>query len=152
MKRIAIYLLMLGTVLIVPMRGTDVGQLHPVELVQLYKEEDRIVIATDTGAVGKGRTVEEAVANLNATTAGIVFLDTAQYLLLSESEKEQYPAMAHYLKPKVRVCAGEHGIDLHEAAAYLDTHRPSVCLKDLGSAELLQNLAIEGGRIILKDF
>ena len=135
-----------------PMRGTDVGRLHPVELVQIYKEEDVIVVATDTGAEGMGRTVEEAVTNLNATTSGVVFLDTAQYLLLSESAKQLYPAMAHYLKPKVRVCTGEHGIDLHEAAAYLDIHKPLAYLKDLEGAELLQNLEIENGRIVLKDF
>ena len=152
MKRVVIYLLLLSAVALMPMRGTDVGQLHPVELVHLYMEEDVVAIATDTGAVGRGRTVEEAVANLNATTAGIVFLDTAQYLLLSESAKLLYPAMANYLKPKVRVCTVENGIDLHEAASYLDIHKPSVRLKDMNDAEQLENLTIEGGQIIIKDF
>ena len=151
MRKIAIYILLLGAASIIPRNGTDVAKLHPVELVQLYKEKDTIVIATDTGAVGKGTSTEEAVANLNATTPGIVFLDTARYLLLSESAKEQSTALECYLKPKVRVCAGESEIDPKEAALYLDTRYPTTRLKDLSSAVALEKLVMEDGRIVLKE-
>ena len=49
MKRIVVYILSLAAAMMVPLEGTDVGKLHPVELVQIYKEGDLVVIVTDTG-------------------------------------------------------------------------------------------------------
>ena len=49
MKRVVIYILALAAALLVPLRGTDVGKLQPVGLVQLYKEGETVVIVTDTG-------------------------------------------------------------------------------------------------------
>ena len=76
MKKIIVYLLLLAAVLLLPVQGTDVGKLLPVEVLQIYKEEDSVVLTTDVGASGVGATVDAAIENLKATAAGIIFLDT----------------------------------------------------------------------------
>ena len=152
MKRILIYAALLAVTLAVPLQATDIGKLHPVELIQLYRDGDTIVICTDTGAAGKGSTVAHAVANLKATTTGIVFLDTAEYLLVEESAEEDYPQITQYLKPSVKVCRSTGEIDLHQAAVFLDIHRPALGLRDVKGIRNAPILKKQDTQMILKEF
>ncbi|MBR4291462.1 MAG: hypothetical protein IKT52_12620 [Oscillospiraceae bacterium] len=151
MKKIVLYVLLLGATLLFPVQGEDVGKLLPVEVVQIYKEEDRVVIATDVGASGTGATVKEAIENLKATSAGIIFLDTADYLLFDESAKEEIGQLETYLKRSVRVSASDGEIDLHEAAAFLAVHQPAARLKSYKEHNKTEILTKEAGRMILKE-
>lgn len=151
MKRIVVYILSLAAAMMVPLEGTDVGKLQPVELVQIYKEGDFVVIATDTGDSGQGRRVEAAFEDLEETTAGIIFLDTADYLLVSASAIGEVPALQNYLKSDVRVCKAEKGIDLVQAAEFLKVHPPRVKLKEPDSVRNAQTLTQENDRVKLSD-
>lgn len=150
MKRILIYIAALAAALLVPIEGTDVGELQPVGVIQLYKEEDTVVIVTDTGDSGRGKTVEAAFENLEETTAGIIFLDTADYLLLSEGATVEAMELEGYLKPSVRVCMAEKEIDPAQAAEYLAVHRPAVRLKERGALLNAGKLTMENDRLIMK--
>ena len=150
MKRILIYILALTAALAVPLQGTDVGKLQPVGVVQLYKEDGRIVIVTDTGDSGVGERAAEAFADLKDTTAGIVFLDTADYLLLSADATDSLPELSAYLKPNVRVCLAENTVDPVRAAEYLNVHRPPVKLRECKDTNNLPKLVQENGRLKLK--
>lgn len=150
MRRILIYTLLLGAALAVPVRGTDVGKLQPVGLVQLKKEGELITIVTDTGDVGTGSTVEAAFENLEETTAGVIFLDTADYLLVNASAIDEVKKLGTYLKPSVRVCIAEGEIDLMLAAEYLTVHPPAVKLKDCESVFNAGVLSQEAGRLIVR--
>ena len=150
MKRIVIYILALAAALLVPLRGTDVGKLLPVGLIQLYKEGENIVIVTDTGDSGSGSSVQAAFLNLEETTAGVVFLDTADYLLVSRSAEDAVPTLKDYLKPTVRVCYAEADIDPVQAAEFLEVHRPAVRLKEHGMQNNVQTLSSVNGRLILR--
>ena len=97
MKKILLYILLLGAALIIPVEGTDVGKLLPVELVQLDKMGDTVVISTDAGATGTGETVKAAIRDMEKTAAGIVFLDTADYLLVTESAMEEVESITEHL-------------------------------------------------------
>ena len=150
MKRILIYILALAAALAVPLQGIDVGKLQPVGVVKLYKEDEHTVIVTDTGDSGAGDQVAAAFRDLEQTTAGIVFLDTADYLLLSPDAADSLQELSVYLKPNVRVCLAEREIDPVQAAEYLNIHRPTVKLRDCGSTENLPELVQENGRLKLK--
>lgn len=153
MKKIVLYILALSVILLLPMEGTDVAKLQPVEVIQIDKdkEESSVVITTDVGAAGTGATVERAIENLKATTSGIVFLDTADYLLLGRAALEEADKIKTYLKPSIRVCCTDEEIDLTDAAAFLAIHKPDTRLKEITSQYPMKNLVKENGRLILKE-
>ena len=151
MKKIIWYSLLLGATFLAPVQGTDVGKLLPVEVVQLYKEADTVIIATDAGPTGSGTTVDEAVADMKATAPGIVFLDTADHLLIKDLSDEEVGALGKYLKPSVRVCNQIGQVDPEEAAAFLRVHKPQQRLKDRKGGNAAQALTAENGKMMLKD-
>lgn len=150
MKRIVIYILALAAALMVPIEGTDVGKLQPVSVVQLYRDGESVIIETDTGDSGVGGSVEAAFNNLEETTAGVIFLDTADFLLLDSNAAEVIGALETYLKPSIRICLVEEKIDPGQAAQYLAVHRPGVQLKNYKGQEMLEKLTQENGRLKLK--
>lgn len=143
--------MLLGAALLIPVERTDVGKLIPVEVVHMYKEGNHIVIATDTGESGTGKTVDAAVENLKSTAAGIIYLDTARYLLAEENVREELITISAYLKPSVRVCTARRYVDIEKAAAYLDVHPPKQRLGELRSGRNTEKLHIENGKMILKE-
>ena len=150
MKKILIYMLLLAAVVLIPVKGTDIGKLIPVEVVQVVANGETVVITTDMGETGMGIDVTSAAENLKATTAGIVFLDTADYLLVNEAAKDEAAELKEYLKPSVSVCGVEGEIDMKEAAAFLNVHRPVCKLRDVSEVELQEVLVMEEGRMMLK--
>ena len=150
MKEILLYILLLGAALILPVEGTDVGKLLPVELVQLDKMGDTVVISTDAGATGTGETVKAAIRDMEKTAAGIVFLDTADYLLVTESAMEEVESIKEHLKPSVGVCIQHVEMNLKDAAAYLSVHKPEHQLRSCQDPQSLQILTEESGKVILK--
>lgn len=151
MKKIIWYCLLLGAAFLVPVQGTDVGKLLPVELIQIYKEADTVVIATDAGPSGSGATVDAAVEDMKATAAGIVFLDTADHLLIRDLTDEEVQTLKNHLKPSVRVCGQIGEIDPEEASAFLRVHKPRLKMKDWKAGENAQTLTAENGRLTLKE-
>lgn len=151
MKKILIYMLLLGAAVLMPIQGEDVGKLLPVEVVGIYKTEDTVVLVTDVEATGEGDTVEAAIKNMKATTSGIIFLDTADYLLIDETAKEEAVALSEYLKPAVRVAVTEGSIDLKEAASFLSVHKPETKMKAYQHTGKTDILAEENGKLILKE-
>ena len=149
MKRVLVYIAALIAALVIPLKGTNIGKLQPVGLVQLYREGNMIIIVTDTGDSGIGDTVDAAFENLEETTSGIVFLDTADFLLVSKSATDAIDALGMYLKPSVRICYAEPDIDPVQAADYLSVHRPMVRLKDREDHNNADVLSRENGRLIM---
>ena len=150
MKRITIYIMVLAVATLIPMRGMDIGKLRPVGLIQLYKEAGEVFIVTDTGDSGYGETVDKAFDNLEDTTSGVIFLDTADYLLISETAKDAAMELGQYVKPTIEICIAEKDIDPIQAAEYLAVHHPEVKLRDENAFRTVQKLTQENGRMILK--
>ena len=151
MRKILLYILFLSAALILPQKDVDVGKLIPVELIQLDRKENLIVLSTDAGISGIGESVEAAAENMHDTTAGVVFLDTADFLVVAESAKQDIETIKEYLKPSVRLCALNAGVDLKEAAAFLGVHKPHCRLRDWEDGLELELLTNENGRLILKN-
>ena len=151
MRKIILYSLLLVAALLFPVRGTDVGKLLPVELLQLYKEEEMLVITSDAGAAGVGTTVEEAIGNMKATANGNVYLDTADFLLVCGLTPEEVVILKEYLKPTIRICKIDVPTDPKTAAEFLRVHKPQQHLKEWTGENRVQLLSEENGRFILKE-
>lgn len=129
-------------------RGTDIGRLRPVEGIKLYEKSGLLFLEVDTGDVGWGLTVDQAVRKLKETAPGEIYLDTAGYLVLEEELEECLPDLGEYLKRRTRVVYGPEDVDLGELVVYLKAHRPSGIIGDGRNA--VERVSLEGGKITLK--
>ena len=121
MKRTVLLCAVLGALVLwgrVPHRGTDVARLHPVEVVAVTAG-DGMRLQTDTGLAGEGSTPEAALEDLRSSATGTVFLDTADYLLLSPEAERYLPLLLPLLRPTCRVCLYRGEPALAQAARYL---------------------------------
>lgn len=123
MKRIILYCLILIGVTMIPLERTDISSLEPIQAVWMHKEEQTLTLRTDTDDTGTGKTVEEALAEMKYHSSGIVYLDTAEFLLVSPAAKEHIAEMKPILKGSVKVCLWEGEGELSEAAAYMQAHK-----------------------------
>lgn len=150
MKKLLIYALLLGGALLIPREHTDLGKLKPVETVFIYIEEEQAVIETDTEDLGRGLDVHSALLNLKETTSGIIYLDTANYLLVGKGAEHLIPQAGEYLKDAVRVCIAQRAVKVTDATEYLSVHKPVCKLRDYKQGTNLEELCAENGRLILK--
>lgn len=128
MKRIVIYCAIMVLLYCLPVTGQDVADLEPIQAVWLTYAEDQLQLITDTGDIGTGVTVEEALADMQNKSLGIVYLDTAQYLLVSEKAENAIMQIKPYLKGKVKVCMWE-GEQVENAAKYMQAHKIGIQLR-----------------------
>ena len=119
MKRVLIYILIVAALLLVPLERADVADLRPVQTVALYKTPEGYRIETDTEDAGNGKTVDGAYKDLIDTTPGVIYLDTADYLLVSEAALPALESIDKYLKNGVRVCGVIGEADLKEVSKFL---------------------------------
>lgn len=131
MRRWIVYALVLAVLfLLPPSEKTDVGELKPVELLSIYHtEEGTLRVETDTGDLGTGRNLKEALEDLKATASGSIFLDTVDYLLITEDAIPSLPQLWKILRPATQVCLGV-GAD-PGTAEFLSAHKPGVTLNDI---------------------
>ena len=115
--------------------GRDVAQLEPVQTVYLGMRDGYICLQTDTGAWGVGDDVESTLKNTHQTTAAFVFLDTADYLLITPELTHLLPSLQDLLRPSCRICLTADEPNLVYASTYLTIHKPAVTLKDYLAGE-----------------
>lgn len=120
MKRI-LYIIIVLLSMLAPVERLDIAKLLPVEAVAVCCEKSQILLKTDQGNVGRGQTAEEALKNLKENTVPIVYLDTAEYLLVGDGAESAAAELRRYLKPWVRQVSYRNG-DVMEQARYLDAH------------------------------
>lgn len=121
---------------LLPSQGTDVGKLKPAELLYAQKEGAEYIIQTDTGDEGRGDSVESALMDLKETADGAVFLETVEYLLLTEETRDAMRDFAQYLRPTVQPCVLYGEADLRSTAKYLSAHQPKSLLRKQTTAIL----------------
>ena len=122
MKRIILYIGILALVIAAPVKPMNIGSLRPVKVVSVYKEHNWFIIETDTEDKGIGGTAKQALQNMKDTSDGVIYLDTAEYLLLGEDTEEEIAELYGELKPSVRLCLATGVDDLKKAGSYLRTH------------------------------
>ena len=121
MRRI-IYIVILALLFFAPVERVDVAKLLPIQAVAIYLEADTVVLETDTEDKGRGEDASKALDALKENTPAVVYLDTAEYLLVSEEAVSLVDELRPYLKPSVKVCVCDASGSVKNAAKYLDVH------------------------------
>jgi hypothetical protein len=117
-----VYLALLLAAWLIPVERVDIGELCPIEVIAMTYDGTNVILQTDTGDMGKGATAEAAARNMEETTAGILYLDTAQYLLTEDAAVQWVDELRKYLKGTIKVYTETDVTDLMGAAEYLDIH------------------------------
>ena len=93
MKRRILYGLITLAALLVPLQRQDIATLEPIQAVYLDREGTQLILRTDTDDLGTGESAEKALNVMKYESTGIVYLDTAQFLLVSENALEDVVQM-----------------------------------------------------------
>ena len=83
----------------------------------------------------------EALRNMEDTTAGVIYLDTAEYLIMAKDTKAFVEELREVLKPKTQLCFVEGSIEVKEAGGFLSAHGRLPQLKDWKEGEDLPVIA-----------
>ena len=150
MKRGILYLAVLSIMLVSPTERTDLGKLKPVEVIMIYEDRGRVVLETDTEDRGRGATLEQALQDMKDKSSGVIYMDTAGYLLLGEGAECRVPELRRLLKGKVRVCMVEKGVDIRLAGSFLAVHKPKWTVETWIPEAKLQALMVSDGKMKLK--
>lgn len=133
--RIVLYIVILGLLFLAPLERVDVAKLLPIEAVAVYMEDGAVVLETDTENKGSGETVTQALDALKTNTPAVVYLDTAEFLLVSEDAVRWVDELRLFLKPTVKVCVCEVAGQVKNTAKYLEVHGNLPKLRDWNGAE-----------------
>ena len=137
MKRWMVYAVAAAVLLSLrPKEMKDVSGLIPVELLYIKKEAGWIRAETDTGNFGVGRDLEAALKDLENTAPGKIFLETADYLIVTADTVYLLPKLTTALRPAAGVCLGIEADA--RAVEYLKAHKSQVTLNEIraGAGEI----------------
>ena len=122
-------LLILGSLFFVKPNRLRIADLEPVQTVAVYLDAGAVVLETDTGDLGTGATPAEALTDMKAHSPTVIYLDTAQFLLVGDGAEAHAEALRNHLHGSVRV-ASYNGGDLADEAKYADLHNKLPRLRD----------------------
>lgn len=128
--RLVLYICILALLPFAPVERLDVAKLEPVQTVAVRVEAGKVIIETDTKNQGQGSSVQEAVADLEANTPGVIYLDTAQYLLMTEDATDYTEELKNYMGSLVRVSLWDGKGSVETAAKFLEIRHDLPRLKD----------------------
>ena len=127
--RILLYIGILALLLLAPVQRLDVAKLEPVQTVAMSVADGEVVLETDTKNKGQGNTLQAAVKNLKENTPGVIYLDTAQYLLITEAAAEYVPELAQHLHSRTKVSFWDGQGSVEQAAKFLAVRSDLTSLK-----------------------
>lgn len=153
MKRWLWYVVIIGVVAALSGKtsaGTDIGTLQPVQTVRLSCVRGQVCVETDTGDMGIGEDLKSALNDMKNSAVGEIFLDTADYLIVSPACVDLLPAMTTCLRPSCGVCLEDGETDLEQVGLFLRQHTPEITLMKYRAGEhALQTLVTREGRMHL---
>lgn len=128
----------------------DIGKLQPVQVVRLTCPRGQVRMETDTGDFGTGENLKEALIDMKQSAPAEVFLDTADYLIVSPGCIDLLPAMMKYLRPSCAVCVEDGKPDMEQVGLYLQQHSPDTTLMQYRAGQRdLPTLVTREGRMHL---
>lgn len=128
--RILLYVVILALLFLAPLERLDVAKLEPVQTVAVSMEDNLLVLQTDTDNAGRGIDAGAALEDLEENTPGVIYLDTAEYLLVTEEALDYVDALRSSLSPSVRVCMWDGSSSVSAASRYLGVRRDLPVLRD----------------------
>lgn len=128
--RILLYIVILALLFLAPVQRLDVAKLEPVQTVAVSMEDGTVILETDTDNAGRGADAAEALQDLEDTTPGVIYLDTAEYLLVTEDALGHVDALRASLSPSVRMSLWDGEGSVKTAARYLGIRKDLPRLRD----------------------
>ena len=128
--RKVLYVALLVPLFFVPLHRVNIADLLPVEAVAIYMDGDRVVLETDTQHKGFGETAEQALASLKENTPAVVYLDTAEYLMVAPDAEAQVEGLRSHLKSTVKVCICQAAGRVKNMVEYLEIRKDLPRLKN----------------------
>ena len=152
MKRWICYVAALALLGVSPFHRLDISRLAPVETVWLGQQGGLVCIETDQGYFGSGEDVASALENLNATASAIVFLETADYVILESGMERCLIQAERIFRPSCMLCIADQMPDLKAATDFLQIHEPAVTLRQWNVQQCsLPRLIATDGRFAWQD-
>lgn len=130
---------------------TDLGSLQPVQLVQVTSSGPMVHLRTDTGLYGEGVDFGAALGDMYRTAPGQVFLETADFLLVTPVTVKVLPELRQVLRPGTEVALISCLVDGTEAAQFLSARSGGVPLRKAGEHTVLPRLNMKGERYVLEE-
>ena len=124
--RICAYTSILIILIFVPLKRIEIAYLKPIEAIWMYKFDKCVVLMTDTGDVGEGIDVVDALQNMKVKSSGIIYLDTARYIFISESAAEQVSDIKNLVRNSAKVCKWNGEGSIATALEYAKAHKMGV--------------------------
>ena len=150
MKRLTLYALILAFVWIIPVERTDVAKLSPIEVIAVYQTADGVQLQTDTGDFGSGTDAMAALEHMRQTSSAVIYLDTAEFLLIGQGAETASEELREELKDSVKLCGIKDRIQLTNVAAYLELHGSLPVLEQWSEENPLPLLTEKRGRYLLQ--
>ena len=152
MKRIWIWLGLLAAAAVfglLPTWGTDAAELEPAQVLLVSAEGGTLRLETDQGSVGLGKSLDEAMQDLQNGAAGTVFFGTVEHVIVAERARYLLPKLAasRQLRPSARLYCAAALPDAAEAAEFLRAHPGAYTLRSARSA-LLYGRSPEAARLV----
>ena len=149
MRRWILYAAILILLVAAPFQKMNISRLSPVQTVWVAEVNGEILLQTAGGAQGIGADIPAALENLNAGAADIVFLETADYLIIETGTEALLEQASLVFRPSCMVCAAASMPELEQATKFLRIHEPVVTLRQwMVEHNALQQLVAEEGRLI----
>ena len=157
MKRIWIWLALLAAVAafgMFPAQGTDAADLLPAQLLLVEASGGTLRLETDQGSVGLGKTLGEAMDDLQAGAKGQVFFGTVEHVVAAQSAAYLLPQLAasNELRPAAKLYLAPVLPEAAEAVEFLAAHPGNLTLQRTRAAllygrqpEVPRLLTTEGG-------
>lgn len=142
MKRTAIWaVIAVGLVLagILPLETHDPSELLPARVLTIRTEDGWVYTACDNGAEGVGKTFDAALEDMARSAEGILFLDTAEHILLHGGARELTAQVVRSarLRPAAKLyLTGNRMPDAGRCAEFLQAHPGGVTLSEVRAAML----------------
>lgn len=125
----------------------DVAKLRPVEVIAVYQSGDGVIMVTDTNDVGTGVDAVTALENMRRTSPAVIYLDTAEYLIIGPGAEGEVEKIHRELKGSVKLCRFKGNIDLKQVGQYLSVHGNLPYLKQWETGTKLPTITTERNRI-----
>ena len=138
-----LYAVILGALFLAPLQRIDIANLKPIEAVWMYVENGTVFLETDTNDKGEGPSAEAALENMKNNSIGVVYLDTSQYLFISESAERVIPEVGLYLKGSVKLCIWDGLGEIGDAVKYAESHNLGLELRKWKGIGNLPEIALE---------
>ena len=128
--RVVIYIVILAALFFAPLQRIEIANLEPIQAVWMHTENGTVFLETDTEDKGAGTSVFAALDDMKYNSPGKIYLDTAQYLFVSEIATEEIRTIQPYLKNSIRLCIWDGQGELKSAVKYADSHKIGLKIRE----------------------